>query len=69
MLIEEREWVTRCSARLHAQWPRLARDVRDETARELWLQQRWREKDPEAATAEWLALGIPQRTAGLQRAA
>jgi len=31
--METNEWVARCSARLHAQWPRLQREQRDEVAR------------------------------------
>lgn len=54
------EWQLRCSARLHAQWPRLARGQRDEVAVELWNEQRWREMEPEVAVVEWLRLGIPQ---------
>lgn len=30
------EWVTRCSARMHAQWPRIGREQRDDLATELW---------------------------------
>lgn len=52
------EWVCRCSARLHAQWPRLARYDRDEAARQLWQQENWRLQDPEVATVEWLRSGL-----------
>jgi hypothetical protein len=53
------EWKVRCSARLHAQWPRLAREQRDEVAAELWAQPRWQALEPESAVVEWLRLGIP----------
>jgi len=57
--MDEYEWVVRCSARLHAQWPRLCRDERDDTARQLWRDERWRNQDPEQAAVEWLRQGIP----------
>lgn len=53
------EWVTRCSARLHAQWPRLHREQRDEVAKDLWNDQRWQQSEPEVAVVEWLRQGIP----------
>lgn len=56
---DEKEWLTRCSARLHAQWPRIGREQRDELARELWESARWREMEPEQAAHEWLRQGIP----------
>jgi hypothetical protein len=57
--LTEREWVIRCSARLHARWPRIAREQRDETAEELWCTSPWRELEPEQAAAAWIALGAP----------
>jgi hypothetical protein len=57
--MDELEWVARCSARLRAQWPRLARPDRDEAAQELWRDERWRVQEPEQAAAEWLRQGIP----------
>jgi hypothetical protein len=57
--MEAIEWRLRCSARLHAQWPRLAREQRDEVAAELWAQPRWQGMEPENAVVEWLRLGIP----------
>lgn len=53
------EWINRCSARLHAQWPRLAREQRDEVARDLWSDRRWQQSEPEVAVVEWLRQGIP----------
>jgi hypothetical protein len=57
--METNEWVARCSARLHAQWPRLQREQRDEVARDLWNDQRWQQSEPEVAVVEWLSQGIP----------
>jgi len=57
--MEPTEWVARCSARLHAQWPRLHRQQRDEVARDLWNDQRWQHREPEVAVVEWLCQGIP----------
>ena len=53
------EWLARCSARLHAQWPRLLREQRDEVAAELLADGSWRPLEPEHAAAEWLRQGIP----------
>jgi len=58
------EWIARCSARLHAQWPRLAREQRDEVARDLWSEGRWRQSEPEIAVVEWLRQGIPAPVGG-----
>jgi hypothetical protein len=58
--MERDEWIARCSARLHAQWPRLSREQRDEAAAELWADERWRLLEPEQAAVEWLRQGIPQ---------
>ncbi|HSV81734.1 MAG TPA: hypothetical protein VLK85_21275 [Ramlibacter sp.] len=65
--MDEFEWIIRCSARLHAQWPRIAREMRDEAARELWEQDRWRCCEPEDAAVEWIAQGIPDGSAGANR--
>ena len=53
------EWVARCSARLHAQWPRLQREQRDEVAKDIWNDQRWQQSEPEVTVVEWLRQGIP----------
>lgn len=55
----EQEWVIRCSGRLHARWPRIGREQRDETAEELWRAGTWRELEPEQAAAAWIELGAP----------
>ena len=57
--METSKWVIRCSARLHAQWPRLPRGQRDEVAADLWNDQRWRQMEPENAVAARLSQGIP----------
>jgi hypothetical protein len=62
--IESKEWVARCSARLHAQWPSVPRDQRDELAQQLWTSERWAAMDPEVAAVTWLRQGIP---AGVER--
>ncbi len=48
------EWIARCSARLHAQWPRLPRDQRDKVARDLWCDPQWQQSEPETAVVAWL---------------
>ena len=53
------EWVARCSARLHAQWPRLQREQRDEVASEIQSDSRWQQLEPECAAVEWLRQGMP----------
>jgi hypothetical protein len=60
--MDQIEWTVRCSARLHAQWPRLAREQRDEVAAELWVHPRWQALEPETAVVEWLRQGIPDRS-------
>jgi hypothetical protein len=57
--MDAHEWVIRCSARLHAQWPRIDREQRDEVAAELWSEPRWQSMEPERAVVEWLRQGIP----------
>jgi hypothetical protein len=57
--MDSNEWVLRCSARLHAQWPRLPRSQRDEVASDLGSDERWRQMEPESAVVEWLSQGIP----------
>ena len=57
--MEANEWVARCSARLHAQWPRVLREQRDEVAAEIQRDSRWQASEPECAAVEWLSQGIP----------
>ncbi len=56
--MDTHEWISRCSARLHAQWPRLPRELRDEVAGELIAQARWHDMEPEVAAAGWLGQGV-----------
>ncbi len=65
--MDTNEWVARCSARLHAQWPRLHREQRDEVARDLWHEPRWQQIEPEVAVVEWLRQGIPTPAGSEQR--
>jgi hypothetical protein len=64
-VMEANEWIARCSARLHAQWPRLDQGMRDEAAADLWRDERWRQMEPEVAAVEWLGQGVltSERTA------
>lgn len=62
--MDEYEWIIRCSARLHAQWPRIARELRDEVAGEFWAEERWIRREPEQAAVDWLAQGIPGNRRG-----
>ncbi len=57
-MMNTHEWVTRCSARLHAKWPRLQQDMRDEVAADLWNDARWQAMEPERAVVEWLRQGL-----------
>ena len=59
MKADEREWVTRCAARLLAQWPRNGREQRDELATELWADARRRSIEPEQTAGDWLRQGMP----------
>ena len=58
------EWVARCSARLHAKWPRLQQDMRDEVAADLWNDARWQRMEPELAVVEWLRQGAGSERPG-----
>ncbi len=60
--MDANEWVARCSARLHAQWPRLQREQRDEVAAEIHCDRHWQQLEPEQAAAQWLRQGIPSDT-------
>ena len=57
--MDANEWMVRFSARLHAQWPRLPREQRDELAAEVHHEPCWQQLDPENAAVEWLGQGIP----------
>ena len=51
--------MARCSARLHAQWPRVLQEQRDEVAAEIRRDSRWQMCEPERAAVEWMRQGIP----------
>jgi hypothetical protein len=59
--MQTNEWIARCSARLHAQWPKLHRDQRNKVALDLWSDPQWRHCEPEAAVVDWLrqVLSVP----------
>lgn len=57
--MDDHDWITRCSAHLHAQWPRIGREQRDEVAAELACDARWRTMEPEDVARNWLLQGIP----------
>lgn len=59
------EWVTRCSARLHAKWPRLQQNMRDEVAADLWNDARWQTMEPELAVVAWLGQGVDAEPTGV----
>ena len=58
--MDTNKWVARCSARLHAQWPRVPREQCDEVAAEILRDGRWEQVEPERAAVEWLQQGIPE---------
>lgn len=63
-MMERYAWIIHCSARLHGQWPTIAREIRDEVAGELSGKVRWRSCEPEQAAVDWIALGMPGKSEG-----
>jgi hypothetical protein len=59
VIMDPQEWVARCTARLHQQWPRLPDDQLREVAEELRRKVERQSDDPEHAALEWLRRGIP----------
>lgn len=53
-------WVAWCAERLREQWPRLDGAQLEETARELWADEKLRELGPVQAAEKWLRQGILQ---------
>ena len=53
------EWLARCSARLHVQWPRVPNEQLAEVAVEIQRNALRQLEEPEHAAAEWLRLGMP----------
>lgn len=65
--MDRQEWIERCSARLHAQWPRVPAEQLQEVASEIEQAVHQQLEDPERAAVEWLRQAIPddaQRHAG-----
>lgn len=66
--MDRQEWITRCSVRLHAQWPTVPQEQLVEVAAEIQCKVLRQLEDPQCAAVEWLRLGIPtteaQRNAG-----
>lgn len=59
--MEQAQWVSGCSARLHEQWPRVELDHLEHLAQALWNEDRWRGLPPDEAAVQWLSQGIPLR--------
>jgi hypothetical protein len=57
--VNGREWIIRCAARLHAQWPCIGREQRNELASEPCAEGHWQSIEPEQAAIEWLRQGMP----------
>lgn len=52
------EWISRCSARLHAQWPTVPQEQLVEVAVEIQIKVQRQLEEPERAALEWLRQGI-----------
>ena len=57
--MDTQEWITRCSARLHAQWPTVPQEQLAEVALEIQRRVQAQLEEPERAACEWLRQGIP----------
>ena len=57
--MDRQEWITRCSARLHAQWPTVPAEQLAEVAVEIQRRLQRQLEGPECAAVEWLRQGIP----------
>lgn len=55
--MDAQDWIERCSARLHRQWPNIHATDLEETARDLYQDERWRSMLPERAAETWLRPG------------
>lgn len=62
--MDRQEWIERCSARLHARWPRVPTEQLQEVASEIQQAVHQQLDDPERAAVEWLRQGMPERHAG-----
>jgi len=57
--MDSQDWVARCAARLHDQWPRLPDEQLREVAEELRRNAQRQMEEPEHAAVEWLRYGMP----------
>jgi len=57
--MDSQDWVARCAARLHDQWPRLPDEQLREVAEELRRNAERQLEEPEHAAFEWLRHGMP----------
>ena len=62
--MDRNEWIARCTARLHAQWPRVPEAQLDEVAEEIRQNAARQVDEPEHAASEWLRHGIPDTEGG-----
>ena len=57
--MDKQEWITRCSERLQAQWPRVPAEQLVEVAAEIQCKVLRQLEDPQCAAVEWLRQGMP----------
>lgn len=57
--MDSTEWIKRCAARLHEQWPRVADDELSEVAAQLRHDAERLLDEPEITAAQWLQRAIP----------
>lgn len=58
--MDSKDWLARCAARLHQQWPHVPDDQLREVAADLQREAWRRIAEPEHAAAEWLRQGLPE---------
>ena len=61
--MDRQEWIARCSARLHAQWPTVPAEQLTEVAAEIQLRVQRQLEDPQCAAVDWLRQGMPDSEA------
>jgi len=61
--MDKQEWIARCSARLHAQWPTVPQEQLVEVAAEIQSEVQRQLEAPELAAIQWLRQGIPNTEA------
>ena len=57
--MDRQEWIDRCTAKLHAQWPTVPTEQLAEVASEIEQSVHQQLAEPERAAVEWLRQGIP----------